>query len=164
MERAGRTAEGSITGIYTTLVEADDLRDPIGDACIATADGHIALSRQLAEQGHFPAVDVRQSLSRTMAHRVDTEHLASARALRRMLAEREVAVDLKSLGAYRPGVNTEQDVALQIYPRIERFLVQGESESAEVEETLQELHRIREAVEGSLASAAAGSPSPGRRA
>jgi flagellum-specific ATP synthase len=152
MERAGRTERGSITGIYTTLVEGDEIFDPVGDASIATADGHIVLSRALAEQGHFPAVDIRQSLSRTMNEFVPPEHIQGARTARRLLADREAATDLMSLGAYRPGANAAHDIALEVYPLLEQWLQQEENERAPLETTLRELERMRQAAEQAAAA------------
>ncbi|MEM7605034.1 MAG: FliI/YscN family ATPase [Myxococcota bacterium] len=113
LERAGTgTGQGSITGVYTVLVEGDELSDPIADAARAILDGHIVLSRRLAERDHYPAIDVRASISRVMAHIVSNEQDQDARQARRLLADAEEAEELRSLGAYRPGEREDLDEAL----------------------------------------------------
>lgn len=130
LERAGRFAHGSITGVYTVLVEGDDMNDPIGDAARSILDGHIVLSRQLASRGHFPAIDVLQSVSRVLDSVVPRERVMLARALRRALAELAEADELVALGAHVPGSNPALDRALARKPDLLAFLRQNAGESS----------------------------------
>ncbi len=125
LERAGTAEHGSITGIYTVLVEGDDLQDPIGDTARSILDGHVVLSRELATAGHFPAIDVLESISRV--HRAVTtgEQQAAAAALRRMLAAHRSVKELVEIGAYVAGADADADAALARLPRIETFLRQS---------------------------------------
>ena len=125
LERAGNSEAGSITAFYTVLVEADDLMDPIGDAVRSIVDGHIALSRNLATRGHYPAVDVLESISRSMTDVATDNHLARATELRRLLATYRDAEDLINIGAYVPGSNIDIDRSMRLMPQINRFLRQG---------------------------------------
>lgn len=140
LERAGTNdGPGSITGLFTILVEADDVNEPVGDAVRAILDGHIVLSRELAMRNHYPAVDVLASLSRVMGDVVSPEQLAAAQAVRRVLAVYRDAQDLISIGAYQRGANAEIDAAVAKLPRINQFLMQEQFEKAEYEQTLQAL-------------------------
>ena len=130
LERAGHSATGSITGIYTVLVEADDLNDPIGDAVRSILDGHIALSRGLATRNHYPAIDVLESVSRCMIDVTPREHQELAGELRRVLATYRDAEDLVNIGAYVEGSNPEIDRALRLMPAVRKFLRQDLGESA----------------------------------
>ena len=125
-ERAGNGEDGigSITGIFTVLVEGDDLDDPVGDATRSILDGHLVLSRRLAEGGHFPALDIAASVSRVMASVVSAEQMASARRLKALWHRLEESRDLIAIGAYRPGHDAELDRAVALRPAIERFLRQ----------------------------------------
>jgi len=134
LERAGTAPRGSITALYSVLVDGDDMMDPIADATRAILDGHIVLSRQLAERGWFPPIDVLQSLSRVMPHVVAPEHLGLAQEVRGHLAALREAEDLINIGAYTPGSNPRIDRARQVAPGLETFLRQqsndvGPSES-----------------------------------
>jgi flagellum-specific ATP synthase len=125
LERAGTSVDaGSITGVYTVLVEGDDLADPIADSVRATLDGHVVLSRSLAERGHFPAVDVPTSVSRVMTEVVDDEHLGLARRARELLASYREVEDLVAIGAYREGSVPRLDDALARMPKLEAFVRQ----------------------------------------
>ena len=124
LERAGTSATGSITGMYNVLVEADDLNDPVGDAARSILDGHIALSRDLASRGHFPAIDVLQSISRCMIDVTDARHQQLARRFRQILATYRDAEDLINIGAYVHGSNPEIDTALRLMPGVRAFLQQ----------------------------------------
>jgi len=124
LERAGTSEHGSITGFYTVLVEGDDLNDPIGDTARSILDGHISLSRQLASSGHFPAIDVLQSLSRVAGSITTPEQKALATELRRLLAALAGAKDLVDIGAYVPGADPVTDRALALQGGIEAFLRQ----------------------------------------
>lgn len=125
LERAGADGHGSITGFYAVLVEADDLNDPIGDAVRSITDGHIALSRALATRNHYPAVDVLESVSRSMIEVTSENHQALAARIRRILATYRDAEDLVNIGAYVAGSNPEIDTALRLMPKIREFLQQG---------------------------------------
>ena len=113
LERAGRTRSGSITGIYTVLVEGDDLDDPLSDAVRGILDGHVWLARSLANRGHYPAVDVLGSISRVAEDVTDEEHRKAARAIRKVLAVWQDIEDLVNIGAYVPGANRDYDLAVQ---------------------------------------------------
>jgi flagellum-specific ATP synthase len=130
MERAGTSQEGSITGIYTVLVEADDLNDPIGDAVRSITDGHVALSRDLASRGQYPAVNILDSVSRVMIDVTSEEHQRLAQQIRRTLATYQDAEDLINIGAYVEGSNPDIDAAIRLTPQINSFLGQGLDESS----------------------------------
>ncbi|HNR30100.1 MAG TPA: FliI/YscN family ATPase [Candidatus Hydrogenedentes bacterium] len=125
LERAGMSERGSITGFYAVLVEADDLNDPVGDAVRSILDGHVALSRDLATRGQYPAVDVNQSVSRTMIDVTGETHRELAARIQAVLATYRDAEDLVNIGAYAPGSNPEIDRALRLMPGIRAFLKQG---------------------------------------
>lgn len=141
LERAGTSANGSITGIYTVLVEADDLNDPIGDATRSILDGHVALSRELATRNHYPAIDVLESISRVMIDVTSERHQELAGHLRRLLATYRDAEDLVNIGAYVEGSNPEIDAALKLMPALRVFLQQGLQEAAPYEELESRLER-----------------------
>lgn len=128
LERAGTSEHGSITGIYTVLVEGDDLNDPIGDTARSILDGHISLSRSLATSGHFPSIDVLNSISRVSSAITSPEQQSLARDLRRMLAAYRDAKDLVDIGAYLPGADPVLDRALVLRGGIDGFLQQGMDE------------------------------------
>lgn len=135
LERSGRTAQGSITGLYTVLVEGDDLTEPIADATRGILDGHIWLSRDLANRGHFPAIAVNESISRVMTDVVDAEHVRAAMEVRKVLAAWHDVEDLVNVGAYAPGANMEFDVAVRMKPAIDLFLQQRVEERANFGDT-----------------------------
>jgi flagellum-specific ATP synthase len=124
MERAGTASLGTITALYTVLVEGDDMNEPIADAARGILDGHIVLSRKLAHQGHYPAIDVLQSISRIMDDIVSPEHRRAAATLRELLATYAEAEDLIAVGAYQSGTNPELDRAIALRPEILAFLRQ----------------------------------------
>lgn len=124
LERAGTSIHGSITGIYTVLVEGDDLQDPIGDTARSILDGHVVLSRRLATSGHFPSVDVLESISRVTTAVTTSEQQHRAIALRRMLAAHRNVRELVEIGAYVPGADPDADLALALMPHIDAFLRQ----------------------------------------
>ncbi len=134
LERAGRAERGSITGIYTVLVEADDINEPIADTARSVLDGHIWLSRDLAVRGHYPAVDPLGSVSRLMIDVVPAEHLAAASRVKALLAVHRDAEDLINVGAYVKGANPEIDRAVQAHGPIMAYLRQGIGEKVPLEE------------------------------
>jgi|UniRef100_A0A7C3SM48 flagellum-specific ATP synthase len=143
LERAGACREkGSITGIYTVLVEGDDLLEPIADACRAILDGHIVLSRELADQGHYPAIDILGSISRLMPQVSTPEHLAVREKLVKVLATYRRAEDLVNINAYVRGTNSDIDDALEKIAAINRYLRQGIGESVALPQAVQELQEI----------------------
>jgi len=136
LERAGMGERGSITGLYTVLVEGDDMNEPVADAVRSILDGHVVLSRDLAARGHYPAIDVLQSVSRLMNEVTTPEHRAAATAMRENLATYKQAEDLISLGAYVHGSNPRIDRAIAARDDIEAFLKQGAGEVVGFEETV----------------------------
>ena len=130
LERSGSAVSGSITAFYTILVEGDDMDDPIADNVRGVLDGHIVLSRSLAERGHYPAVDVLQSVSRLAPKVSPAENLTSASRIKALLATYAAAEDLIDVGAYVPGTNPEIDEAIERRPHINTFLQQGGEEAA----------------------------------
>ncbi|WP_153099130.1 flagellar protein export ATPase FliI [Paraburkholderia hayleyella] len=132
VERTGNgcAGSGSITAFYTVLTEGDDQQDPIADAARAILDGHIVLSRALAEAGHYPAIDIEASISRAMTALIDDAHLEKTRLFKQMLSRYQRNRDLINVGAYASGRDALLDRAIALYPRIEAFLQQGFRESA----------------------------------
>ncbi len=130
LERAGKGSKGSITGIYTVLVEGDDMDEPIADAARGTLDGHIVLSRDLAQMGHYPAIDVLGSVSRLMPDVVQEPHLSVAQEVRSILSTYRKAEDLINIGAYVKGSNPNIDKALKYIHKVNSFLKQGVDEAA----------------------------------
>ncbi len=142
LERAGNSERGSITAFYTVLVEGDDLNEPIADTVRGILDGHIVLSRALADRGHFPAIDILASVSRLMPNLVSERHRALAAELRELLAAYESARDLVDIGAYVSGTNPAVDRALALLPELRRFLQQRPEECTTFEETLAWLEKL----------------------
>ena len=142
LERAGTSAKGSITGIYTVLVDGDDMNEPIADAVRSILDGHIVLSRNIAAQNHFPAIDVLASVSRVMSAVVPKEHMEANRKLRALMAVYKEAEDLIHIGAYVKGSSPKIDEAVQKIDAINDFLCQGVLEVQSFEETIQRLEGI----------------------
>jgi len=143
LERAGNDASrGSITGVYTVLVEGDDLTDPIADSVRAILDGHVVLSRQLAERGHFPAIDVAGSVSRVMTQVVDAPHRELAIRARELLADARELEDLLSIGAYQKGSLSRLDEAMERHPALLAFLRQGLEEEVAPEQIRRRLEEI----------------------
>jgi flagellum-specific ATP synthase len=142
LERSGTSEVGSITGLYTVLVEGDDMTEPVADAVRSILDGHIVLSRKLANQNHYPAVDVLDSVSRLMIDVVDAKHAAAANRVREMLATYRESEDLINIGAYNKGTNPKIDLALAKIGPINDFLRQGISEQADYGRTVQALEQL----------------------
>jgi flagellum-specific ATP synthase len=138
VERAGNGPEGggSITAFYTVLAEGDDQQDPIADSARAILDGHIVLNRTLADAGHYPAIDIEQSISRAQANIIPPEHLDRVRQFKQLYSRYQRARDLLSVGAYAPGSDPLLDRAINLYPRLESFLQQRIDERAEYSASL----------------------------
>jgi flagellum-specific ATP synthase len=143
LERAGpKLNSGSITGIYTVLVEGDDMNDPIADAVRSIVDGHIVLSRDLAHQGHYPAIDVLASVSRVMKEIVPREHLDLYFKALHILATYRRAEDLINIGAYVKGSNPDIDLALALIKDLQAFLRQRIDEAYDLQTSIELLRRI----------------------
>jgi flagellum-specific ATP synthase len=138
VERAGTGSgsQGSITAFYTVLTEGDDLQDPVADAARAILDGHIVLSRTLADSGHYPAIDVEGSISRIMPMVVNEEHLAGARRIKQVYSNYHQNKDLISIGAYTKGTDPRIDLAINAEPAINAFLQQGMQQVLDFETSL----------------------------
>ncbi|HSV16087.1 MAG TPA: FliI/YscN family ATPase [Tepidisphaeraceae bacterium] len=139
LERAGKTATGSITGFYTVLVEGDDFNEPIPDAVKGITDGHLWLSRSLANRGHFPAIDILQSISRVRGDVTAADHGRMARRVLSLWATYQDIEDLVNIGAYVPGVNPEFDLAVQARPKIVQFLQQEPTAPNTLEQSKKQL-------------------------
>lgn len=159
LERAGRTRTGSITGIYTVLVEGDDIDEPLADAARGILDGHIWLSRALANRGHFPAIDVLGSISRVADDVISPEQRTAARRLRRVLAVWKDIEDLVNIGAYVPGANPEYDVAVQSRGQLEAFLAQDRTVGVTLDESFAALQAVAAEIESLEKSCRARQPS-----
>jgi len=146
VERTGNglNGHGSITAFYTVLAEGDDQQDPIADSARAILDGHFVLTRALAERGHFPAIDIEQSISRVMHSIVDTKQDENARKLRMLYSRYQQNRDLINLGAYVAGSDPLVDKSLALFPRIEAFLQQGMLECASAGESISALNQLVE--------------------
>ena len=135
LERSGMSDKGSITGLYTVLVEGDDMNEPISDTVRGILDGHIVLSREIANSNHYPPIDILGSVSRVMPDIVTQEHFKAFGTVKNMLAVYREAEDLINIGAYKHGANPEIDRAVKLRPAIQSFLRQGMDESFTFEET-----------------------------
>lgn len=142
LERAGTAEHGSITGLYTVLVEGDDMNDPVADSARSILDGHIVLDRRLATSGHFPSIDVLESVSRSVNDITTSQQRADATALRQLMAARRDAKDLVEIGAYVPGSNPLVDRALDRSTAIDHFLRQPVDDVADVEQSWASLHDL----------------------
>ena len=142
MERAGQSDKGSITALYTVLVEGDDMTEPVADETRSILDGHIILSRKLAAANHYPAIDILASVSRVMDAIVTDEHSQGAGKLRELLSKYRDVEMLIKLGEYKPGTDAETDEAIEKIDDINTFLKQGLSENPPFEETCQRLIEI----------------------
>ncbi|MBZ2170603.1 type III secretion system ATPase SctN [Nitratidesulfovibrio sp. SRB-5] len=144
MERAGNSDKGSITALYTVLVEGDDMTEPIADETRSILDGHIVLSRKLAAANHYPAIDVQASVSRVMNAIVDKEHKAAAQKLRKVLAKYAEVELLVQIGEYKRGSDKEADEALDRVAAVNAFLRQGLDERSGFDDTLAALRKVVE--------------------
>jgi flagellum-specific ATP synthase len=142
MERAGNFEKGSITAIYTVLVEGDDINEPISDHARSILDGHVVLSREIAHRNHFPAIDVLGSISRLMDELADDEHKLMAGKIKELLAVYNDAEDLINIGAYAEGSNKKIDLAIKKIDLINDFLKQGKYEKSSFDKTVSQMMRI----------------------
>ena len=144
LERAGCSDRGSITGLYTVLVDGDDFNEPITDTARSILDGHIMLNRKLAHKNHYPAIDVLQSISRCMSQIATREHKQLAGKLKNVMATYNEAEDLINIGAYKAGSNPEIDYAVSKIQEVNAFLQQDVNDKFTFEETIQLLEHIFE--------------------
>jgi flagellum-specific ATP synthase len=142
LERTGTNKIGSITALYTVLVEGDDFNEPVSDTVRGILDGHISLSRELAESGHYPAVDVLSSVSRIMNDLVEKDHLKASEKIQQWLATYNQSEDLINIGAYEKGSNPEVDKAIEKINQINDFLRHGIEEKANYQDTVKRLKNI----------------------
>ncbi|MEY8235579.1 flagellar protein export ATPase FliI [Lachnospiraceae bacterium 66-29] len=142
LERAGNSDKGSITGLYTVLVDGDDFNEPITDTARSILDGHIMLDRKLAHKNHYPAIDVLQSISRVMSSIVDREHKEAAGKLKNVLATYQEAEDLINIGAYKKGSNRNIDYAIEKIDEVNQFLLQETHDKFTFEEILDMMKHI----------------------
>jgi flagellum-specific ATP synthase len=147
LERSGTAERGSITALYTVLVEGDDMNEPVADTVRGTLDGHIVLSRSLAHEDHYPAIDILASVSRLMIDLVSAEHNKAAAILRQLLAIYKANEDLINIGAYVAGSNPRVDLAIKMYPAIRNFLRQAIEEKFTLEQTKEMLQSLVAEVE-----------------
>jgi FliI/YscN family ATPase len=145
-ERAGRFRKGSITGFFTVLVEGDDFNEPICDAVRSILDGHIVLSRDLGSAGHYPAIDVLQSVSRLASRLSSDEQKNAAMKIREALAAHHRAEDLINLGAYTAGTNAVLDAAIRVRPQLLSFLKQESAANSPMPETLESMKLLASAL------------------
>ena len=142
LERAGRSDKGSITGLYTVLVDGDDFNEPITDTARSILDGHIMLNRKLVHKNHYPAIDVLQSISRCMSQIATREHKRVAGKLKNVLATYNEAEDLINIGAYKSGSNPDIDYAITMIRQVNDFLQQGVEEKVSFEESVEALEKM----------------------
>ena len=142
LERAGNSDIGSITGLYTVLVDGDDLTEPVTDTARGILDGHIVLSRKIANRNHYPAIDVLQSVSRVMNDIVDSKHKEMAYEIKKLIAVYRDAEDLINIGAYVKGSNEEIDEAMSKIKGINDFLMQRVEENFNINEVLEQMNNI----------------------
>ena len=142
LERAGTSDKGSITGLYTVLVDGDDMNEPITDTARSILDGHIMLSRKLGQKNHYPAIDVLQSISRVMNSIVTKEHKALAGKLKQVLATYSEAEDLINIGAYKNGSNPDIDYAIRKNKEVNEFLCQDTEEKFAFDEEVELLKKV----------------------
>ncbi|MCB0407060.1 MAG: FliI/YscN family ATPase [Bdellovibrionales bacterium] len=149
LERAGTFDNGgSITGLFTVLVEGDDMDDPIGDAVRSIVDGHIVLDRKLAHRGHFPAIDILQSTSRVMRNVVSQNHIQMANEIRKNISVYREAEDLINIGAYKKGTSENIDQAIRLHPQIESFLRQEVEDASDLDLTYRHMQHLVGGTDG----------------
>lgn len=142
LERAGNSDKGSITGLYTVLVDGDDFNEPITDTARSILDGHIMLDRKLAHKNHYPAIDVLQSISRVMSSIADSKHKEAAGKLKNVMATYQEAEDLINIGAYKKGSNKNIDYAIEKIDAVNEFLLQGTYDKFSFEEIMEMLENL----------------------
>ncbi|HSH34709.1 flagellar protein export ATPase FliI, partial [Schnuerera sp.] len=142
LERAGTSSAGTITGLYTVLVDGDDLNEPITDAVRSILDGHIILSRKLANQNHYPAIDILSSVSRVMPNIVDEKHLDKANAIKDIVSTYKESEDLINIGAYKRGTNKKIDKAIELKDYIDELLTQETLDVYPFKETIEMMEKI----------------------
>ncbi len=147
LERSGNTEEGSITALYTVLVEGDDTNDPVVDTVRGIIDGHIFLSRKVAAMNHYPAIDVLGSVSRLFTEICEPEHMAAAAKMREILAIYSDAKDLIDVGAYEHGSNPKIDTSIQMMPEINTFLRQSVKDLVNMDKTIAELQKMMDPIQ-----------------
>lgn len=147
LERAGNSEKGSITALYTVLMEGDDITDPIVDIVRGIVDGHIFLSRKVAESNHYPAIDVLGSISRLMSVVASPEHKAAAAKMRTLMSMYRENKDLIDVGMYQPGTNPKLDIAIQMMPQINAFLQQRTSDLVSMDTTISTLVNMMKDIE-----------------
>ena len=160
LERTGTNQHGSITAFYTVLTEGDDLQDPIADSARAILDGHVVLSRQLAEEGIYPAIDIEASISRVMPSVVSDGHLKGALQFKQLLARYRQNKDLIAIGAYSQGSDPVTDRAIERYPHLVQYISQGIQQKAPLVESVNILQTLL--TTGQDAAAKPRSPEPRR--
>jgi flagellum-specific ATP synthase len=141
----GEHAEGSLTAFYTVLLEGDDVHDPVADAARGVLDGHIFLSRELADAGHYPAIDIEKSISRVMPKVASQEHVLAARRIKQLISRHERSRDMVAMGAYMQGTDPDLDAALRLWPHIQTFLQQESHQVADLEGSITALGSIAKA-------------------
>jgi flagellum-specific ATP synthase len=144
LERAGNSDVGSITGLYTVLVDGDDFNEPISDTARSILDGHIMLSRKMAHKNHYPAIDILQSISRVMSQIVTSDHKKAAGMLKNVMATYQEAEDLINIGAYKNGSNPDIDYAISKIGQVNEFLMQAVDEKLSFEQEIDMLKEIFE--------------------
>ncbi len=148
LERAGPgTDQGTITGIFSVLVDGDDHNEPVADAVRGILDGHIVMERSIAERGRYPAINILKSISRTMPRAADPAHLPAINRAKQAMAAYADMEELIRLGAYRPGSSAEVDEAIGLHKPLEAFLAQGKEESTSMAAGYQRLETILQATE-----------------
>ncbi len=144
LERAGCSEKGSITGLYTVLVEGEDFNEPITDTARSILDGHIMLTRKLANRNHYPAIDVLQSISRCMSMIADRDHKQAAGKLKNIMATYNEAEDLINIGAYKKGSNANIDRAIDMIDEVNEYLLQSTDDKFSFEESVEQLENLFE--------------------
>ena len=147
LERSGNSPKGSITALYTVLMEGDDINDPVVDTVRGIVDGHIFLSRKVAEMNHYPAIDVLGSISRLFTEIVTEEHKQAAYKMRKLMSLYRENKDLIDVGMYNAGSNPKLDIAIELMPQINAFLQQRVSDSVTMESTISTLISMMKDVE-----------------
>jgi flagellum-specific ATP synthase len=141
----GEHPEGSLTAFYTVLLEGDDVHDPVADAARGVLDGHIFLSRELADAGHYPAIDIEKSISRVMPKVASQDHVLAARRIKQLISRHERSRDMVAMGAYMQGSDPDLDAALRLWPHIQTFLQQESHQVADLEGSVTALNTIAKA-------------------